>query len=94
MLDMPSERRHSRHSGAYLPLQPPPDLDTLDSEMPQASRQGMCKVIALTNRCSFLSEAGRVTVWGQTILNGANVSQQANTLSRIAVDEVQTKQYK
>ncbi len=33
-----------------------------DSGMLQASRCGMCKIIALTNRCSFLPEAGRVTV--------------------------------
>jgi hypothetical protein len=36
-----------------------------DSEMPQASRRGMCKVTALTNCCSFLSEVDRVTVRGQ-----------------------------
>ncbi len=29
-----------------------------------ASRRGMCKVIELTNRCSFLPVANRVTVWG------------------------------
>jgi hypothetical protein len=31
------------------------------SEKLQASRRGMCKAIALTNCCSFLSEAGNVT---------------------------------
>jgi hypothetical protein len=36
-----------------------------DSEVPHASRRGMCKVIALTNRCSFLPEAGRVPVRGR-----------------------------
>ena len=58
-----------------------------DLELPQASRRGMCKVTALTNRCSFLSEASSVTVRGRTILNGTNESQVANALRRIAVEE-------
>ncbi len=33
-----------------------------DSKLSRASQRGMCIGIALTNRCSFLSEAGRVTV--------------------------------
>jgi hypothetical protein len=36
-----------------------------DSELPRASRRCMCMGIALTTRCSFLPDAGRVTVWGR-----------------------------
>jgi hypothetical protein len=53
-----------------------------DSELPRASRRGACKVIALTNRCSFLSEAGRVTVRGRRS-EWTNVSQLASALLRI-----------
>ena len=64
-----------------------------DSELPQGSRRGTCKVVALTNRCSFLSEAGRVTVRGRRS-EGTNESQLANALVRMAAEEVQTKQQK
>ncbi len=30
--DMPSEGRHNRHSGAYLPLHPPKGLDTISDD--------------------------------------------------------------
>ncbi len=66
-----------------------------DSELQQANRRGMCRVIAFTNSCSFLPEACSVTVWGRQVLNGTNVlSQLANSLLRIAVEEVQTKHFK
>jgi hypothetical protein len=57
---------------------PTRQYEARDSELPQASRRGLCKVFAfkLTNRCSFLSGAGRVTVraelfeWDQRIPTG------------------------
>ncbi len=39
--------------------------DERDSELLRASGRGMCKVTALTDCCSFLPEACRVTVGGQ-----------------------------
>jgi hypothetical protein len=39
---MPSEGRHSRHSGAYLPLLPPPGLDIISDDYgPAASCRRM-----------------------------------------------------
>ncbi len=40
-----------------------------DAELLQVSRRGMCRVIALTNCCSFLSEAGCVKQYGVYGLN-------------------------
>jgi hypothetical protein len=39
--------------------------DARDSELLQVSRRGMSRVIALTNHCTLLSEACRVTVLGR-----------------------------
>ncbi len=32
----------------------------------KSTRRGMCKFIGLTNRCSFLEEANRESVWGRS----------------------------
>ncbi len=45
--------------------EPTRQSDARDSEQPQASHHDMCKVTALTNSFSFLSETGRVTVRGR-----------------------------